>query len=69
MRLRLWPRSLFGRLALLLLLVILVSQATAIFLFRQDRAALVARQFGDTKIVQLKALRAGLAAAAPNATA
>jgi len=65
---RLWPRSLFGRLALLLLLVILVSQATAIFLFRQDRAALLARQFGDTKIVQLKALRAGLAAA-PNATA
>ena len=29
MKLRLWPRSLFGRLALLLLLVILVSQATA----------------------------------------
>jgi two-component system, OmpR family, osmolarity sensor histidine kinase EnvZ len=64
---RLWPRSLFGRLALLLLLVILVSQATAIYLFRQDRAALVARQFSDTKILQLKALRAGLAAA-PNAT-
>jgi len=66
--LRLWPRSLFGRLALLLLLVILISQATAIYLFRQDRAALLARQFGDTKLVQLKALRAGLAAAAPNAT-
>ena len=47
----LWPRSLFGRLALLLLLVILISQATAIFLFRQDRAALLSRQFGDTKIV------------------
>jgi hypothetical protein len=46
--LSLWPRSLFGRLALLLLLVILVSQGTAIFLFRQDRAALLARQFGDT---------------------
>jgi hypothetical protein len=30
--LTLWPRSLFGRLALLLLLVILISQATAIFL-------------------------------------
>ncbi len=68
MRIRLWPRSLFGRLALLLLLVILISQATAIYLFRQDRAALLARQFSDTKIVQLKALRAGLAAAAPNAT-
>ncbi|TMG86670.1 MAG: HAMP domain-containing protein [Betaproteobacteria bacterium] len=68
MTIRLWPRSLFGRLALLLLLVILVSQATAIYLFRQDRAALLARQFSDTKIVQLKALRAGLAAAAPTAT-
>ena len=65
----LWPRSLFGRLALLLLLVILISQATAIFLFRQDRAALLSRQFGDTKIVQLKALRAGLATADPKSTA
>lgn len=65
----LWPRSLFGRLALLLLLVTLISQATAIFLFRQDRAALLSRQFSDTKIVQLKALRAGLAAADPKSTA
>jgi two-component system osmolarity sensor histidine kinase EnvZ len=65
---RLWPRSLFGRLALLLLIVILVSQGTAIFLFRQDRAALLARQFGDTKIVQLKALRAALSAADPKTT-
>ena len=39
----LWPRSLFGRLALLLLMVVAVSQATAIFLYRQDRATLVAR--------------------------
>jgi two-component system osmolarity sensor histidine kinase EnvZ len=67
--LTLWPRSLFGRLALLLLLVILISQATAIFLYRQDRAALLSRQFSDTKIVQLKALRAGLAAADPQSTA
>jgi len=67
--LTLWPRSLFGRLALLLLLVTLISQATAIFLFRQDRAALLSRQFGDTKIVQLKALRAGLANADPRSTA
>jgi two-component system, OmpR family, osmolarity sensor histidine kinase EnvZ len=66
--LRLWPRSLFGRLALLLLLVILISQATAIFLFRQDRVALLARQFDDTKIVQLKSLRAALASADPNST-
>jgi two-component system osmolarity sensor histidine kinase EnvZ len=66
--LTLWPRSLFGRLVLLLLLVTLISQATAIFLFRQDRAALLSRQFGDTKIVQLKALRAGLANADPKWT-
>jgi two-component system, OmpR family, osmolarity sensor histidine kinase EnvZ len=66
--LNLWPRSLFGRLALLLLLVILVSQATAIFLFRQDRADLVARHFGDTKVVQLRSLRAALAEADPKST-
>jgi len=65
---RLWPRSLFGRLALLLLLVILISQATAIYLFRQDRAALIARQFSDTKIVQIQSLRAALAAADPRST-
>jgi two-component system osmolarity sensor histidine kinase EnvZ len=63
----LWPRSLFGRLAMLLLLVILVSQAAAIYLFRQDRAALVARQFSDTKLVQLRSLRAALAATDPRA--
>ena len=68
MSLRLWPRSLFGRLALLLLLVILVSQAAAIYLFRQDRAALLARQFSDTKLVQLRALRAALASADPRAS-
>ena len=62
---RLWPRSLFGRLALLLLLVIVLSQATAIILFRQDRVALLSRQFNDTKIVQIKALRAALALVAP----
>jgi two-component system osmolarity sensor histidine kinase EnvZ len=67
-RLRLWPRSLFGRLALLLLAVILVSQATAIYLFRQDRAALIARQFGDTKLVQLRSLQTALADSDPRAT-
>jgi two-component system osmolarity sensor histidine kinase EnvZ len=68
LRVTLWPRSLFGRLALLLLLVILISQAAAIYLFRQDRAALLARQFSDTKLVQLRALRAALAATDPRAT-
>jgi two-component system osmolarity sensor histidine kinase EnvZ len=63
--LTLWPRSLFGRLALLLLLVVVVSQATAIYLFRQDRATLLARQFSDTKLVQLRSLQAALAASDP----
>ena len=67
MRLTLWPRSLFGRLALLLLAVILVSQAAAIYLFRQDRAALIARQFSDTKLVELRSLRAALATTDPGA--
>ena len=56
----LWPRSLFGRLVLLLVVVVaLAAIATAVF-FNRDRAALIARQFGETKIVQLKALRAAL---------
>jgi len=56
---------LFGRLALLLLVVILTSQAIAVYLFRQDRAALLERQFGDTTVVQLKALQTALAASDP----
>jgi two-component system osmolarity sensor histidine kinase EnvZ len=59
------PRSLFGRLALLLLAVIVIAMAVTILLFRQDRAALLARQFSDTKIVQLQAVRAALASADP----
>ena len=56
------PRSLFGRLALLLLAIVAVALAVTILLFRQDRVALLARQFGDTKIVQLQAVRAALEA-------
>src|SRR5262245_54829480 len=36
--------------------------AATILFFRHDRAALLARQFSDTKIVQLQALRAALGA-------
>ncbi len=57
----LWPRSLFGRLALLLFAVMALALLVTILLFRHDRAALLARQFGDTMIVQLQALRAALA--------
>ncbi len=57
-----WPRSLFGRLTLLLIAVVAISLATTILFFRHERAALVERQFNDTRIVQLQALRAALAA-------
>jgi len=56
----LWPRSLFGRLVLLLVTVVALAALTTIVLFHQDRAALIARQFGDTKIVQMRALREAL---------
>ncbi len=57
----LWPRSLFGRLALLLLAVLAIAIAVTVLLFRQDRAALLERQFGETKIAQLQAMRVALA--------
>ncbi|MEP7181418.1 MAG: ATP-binding protein [Betaproteobacteria bacterium] len=60
---KLLPRSLFGRLALLLLGALVVAVLATVLIFRQDRAALLARQFGETKIVQLQAIRAALATA------
>jgi two-component system osmolarity sensor histidine kinase EnvZ len=56
----LWPRSLFGRLMLLLVAVVALVVLTTILLFNHDRAALIAQQFNDTKLVQMKALRASL---------
>jgi two-component system osmolarity sensor histidine kinase EnvZ len=56
------PRSLFGRLALLLLAVVAIALAATILFFRQDRISLLAKQFSDTKIVQLQAVRAALEA-------
>ncbi len=58
-----WPRSLFGRLVLLLVVVVSLAAVATAVLFNRDRAALIARQFGETKIVQLKALRASLESA------
>jgi two-component system osmolarity sensor histidine kinase EnvZ len=55
-----YPRSLFGRLALLLLAVVAISLAATIAAFRHDRAALMVRAFGDQKIAQLAAVRAAL---------
>ena len=56
----LWPRSLFGRLALVLVGVLVLAVLATILLFRQDRTALIVRHFGETKLVQLQALRAAL---------
>ncbi len=55
-----WPRSLFGRLTLLLITVVAISLAATILFFRHERAALLERQFNDTRLVQLQALRATL---------
>ncbi len=62
------PRSLFGRLTLLLVAVVAIATVSMILLFRQDRAALVARQFSDTKIAQLQTMRAALEGAEGRAT-
>ena len=59
----LWPRSLFGRLILLLVAVVGLVALTTFLLFNRDRAALLASQFNDTKLVQMKALRAALESA------
>jgi two-component system, OmpR family, osmolarity sensor histidine kinase EnvZ len=56
----LWPSSLFGRLVLLLVAVVGLAAVTTIVVFSRDRAALLAHQFNDTKVVQMKALRASL---------
>ncbi len=56
----LYPRSLFGRLALLLFVVVAVALVATIGVFRHDRAALLVRAFSDTKIAQLQAVRAAL---------
>ena len=57
---RIFPRSLFGRLILLLVTVVGLVALTTFLLFNRDRAALLASQFNDTKLVQMKALRASL---------
>ena len=57
------PRSLFGRLVLLLVAVVALAVLTSIIMFRHERADLLARQFSDTKLTQLQALRAALESA------
>jgi two-component system osmolarity sensor histidine kinase EnvZ len=57
---KLWPRTLFGRLALVLVGVLVLAVLATILLFRQDRTALIVRHFSETKLVQLQALRVAL---------
>jgi two-component system, OmpR family, osmolarity sensor histidine kinase EnvZ len=57
------PRSLFGRLVLLLVTVVALAVLTSVVMFRHDRAELLVRQFSDTKLAQLQALRAALESA------
>src|SRR4051794_16451971 len=54
------PRTLFGRIALLLFAVTAIGFIAALLIFRYDRATFAERQFDDTKIVQLETLRAAL---------
>jgi two-component system osmolarity sensor histidine kinase EnvZ len=54
------PRSLFGRLVLLLITVVALAVLTSVVMFRHDRAELLVRHFSDTKLAQLQALRAAL---------
>jgi len=57
---KLWPGSLFGRLALVLIGALAVAVLATIVLFRQDRAELQVRHFAENRIVQLQSLRTAL---------
>lgn len=54
------PRSLFGRLVLLLAAVVALAALTSIILFRMERANLVNRQLSETKLTQLQSIRSAL---------
>jgi len=54
------PRSLFGRLSLLLVTVVALTVVTSFVLIRQDRTNLINRQLSETKLAQLQAIRTAL---------
>ena len=54
------PKSLFWRLAALLMTALVIALLAMIFLFRQDRATLIARNFTEAKMEQIEALRNAL---------
>jgi len=57
---KLLPRSLFGRLVLLLFAVVALAVLTSILMFRLERVNLLNRQLSETKLVQLQAIRTAL---------
>jgi two-component system osmolarity sensor histidine kinase EnvZ len=57
------PRSLFGRLVLLLIAVVALGVLTSVVLFRVERVNLLNRQLSEAKLAELQSIRAALAAA------
>jgi len=57
------PKTLFWRLAALLMAALAVAVIAMIFLFRQDRASLIARNFTEAKLEQIESLRTALSSA------
>ena len=57
------PKTLFWRLAALLMIALAVAVFAMMLLFRQDRATLIARNFTEAKMAQIEALRVTLASA------
>ena len=57
------PKTLFWRLAALLMIALAVAVLAMVFLFQQDRATLIARNFTEAKMAQIEALRVTLASA------
>ena len=54
------PKTLFWRLVILLMASIAIAVLAMTFLFRQDRASLIARNFTEAKIAQIESLRAAI---------
>jgi two-component system osmolarity sensor histidine kinase EnvZ len=54
------PKTLFWRLVILLMASIATAVLAMAFLFRQDRASLIARNFTEAKIAQIESLRTAL---------
>ncbi len=54
------PKSLFARLVLLIAAAVVIAVVSLGYLFRQDRATLIARNFTDARLAEIEALRDAL---------